>query len=472
MVLARDKALPLAKIRKTLSSLLQAGLSMSLYPSALLNPRIPLHSWWEESASVPPLACPPLEEDAACDVIVIGGGYTGLSAALHLQRDHHLSVRLLEAGQPGAGASGRNGGFCCIGGAKLSYSAMLRRFGEEETRRFFTVQREAIETVEALAEEGLADLGARGQPGEVCLAHRPGRAASLQLEGEFLRRTFGIAAEWKSPERLAEEGMKSSLHGGLFLPLGFGLHPLDYARSLARAALQHGVKLHGESEAIAWSREGKYQRVRTPRGSLRAERVILATNGYSRENLIPAQAGRLLPVLSNILVTRKLSEEELQAQGWNSTRLAYDSRDLLHYFRLLPDGRFLFGGRGGVSGKPAEVARQRAWMERCFRSFFPAWREVGFTHFWNGLACLAADRLPHVMELPEAPGVFAAFAYHGNGVALGTWSGRAVAALAAGKDPALPAPLRQLPPRFFLPGLRLHYLRAAYLVYRLRDEFL
>src|SRR5690606_12469810 len=342
MVLPRDKALPLAKIRKTLSSLLQAGLSMSLYPSALLNPRIPLHSWWEESASVPPLACPPLEEDAACDVIVIGGGYTGLSAALHLQRHHHLSVRLLEAGQPGAGASGRNGGFCCIGGAKLSYSAMLRRFGEEETRRFFTVQREAIETVEALAEEGLANLGARGQPGEVCLAHRPGRAASLQLEGEVLRRTFGIAAEWKSPERLAEEGMKSSLHGGLFLPLGFGLHPLDYARSLARAALQHGVKLHGESEAIAWSREGKYQRVRTPRGSLRAERVILATNGYSRENLIPAQAGRLLPVLSNILVTRKLSEEELQAQGWNSTRLAYDSRDLLHYFRLLPDGRFLF----------------------------------------------------------------------------------------------------------------------------------
>ena len=102
---------------------------MSLYPSALLNPRIPLHSWWEESASVPPLPCPPLEEDAACDVIVIGGGYTGLSAALHLQRDHHLSVRLLEAGQPGdfdslfcswpwqpsgwTGSSFRSLGACC-----------------------------------------------------------------------------------------------------------------------------------------------------------------------------------------------------------------------------------------------------------------------------------------------------------------------------------------------------------------------
>lgn len=444
---------------------------MSLYSSTLLDPHVKAPSWWEESASVHPPACPALEEDAFCDAAVIGGGYTGLSAALHLQRDHHLSVRVLEAGQPGWGASGRNGGFCCIGGAKLSYQAMIDRFGLEETQGFFKVQQEAIETVAAMAEQGLVNLGASGQVGEICLAHRPRRAAGLQQEAEFLRHTFGIEAEWKSPEQLAEEGMRSSLHGGLFLPFGFGLHPLTYARSLARAAQQCGATLHGDSEVIAWSREGKHHRLHTSRGTLRAKRVILATNGYSREALVPAQAGRLLPVLSNILVTRQLSEEELQAQGWSSTRLAYDSRDLLHYFRLLPNGRFLFGGRGGVSGTAADVARQRAWMERCFRSFFPAWGEVGFTHFWNGLACLAADRLPHVAELPDTPGAFTAFAYHGNGVALATWAGRAVAALAAGKDPQLPAPLRQVPPRFFLPALRLHYLRAAYLGYRLRDEY-
>ena len=341
---------------------------MSLYSSTLLDPHVKAPSWWEESASVHPPACPALEEDTLrCWVI---GGHTAFaapSAAI-------IIFRCVLEGQPGWGASS-NAGFCCIGGAKLSYQAMIDRFGLEETQGFFKVQQEAIETVAAMAEQGLVNLGASGQVGEICLAHRPRRAAGLQQEAEFLRHTFGIEAEWKSPEQLAEEGMRSSLHGGLFLPFGFGLHPLTYARSLARAAQQCGATLHGDSEVIAWSREGKHHRLHTSRGTLRAKRVILATNGYSREALVPAQAGRLLPVLSNILVTRQLSEEELQAQGWSSTRLAYDSRDLLHYFRLLPNGRFLFGGRGGVSGTAADVARQRAWMNGV-RSFFPAWGEV------------------------------------------------------------------------------------------------
>lgn len=408
----------------------------------------------------------------ACDVAVVGGGYTGLSAALHLQRDHHLSVRVLEAGQPGWGASGRNGGFCCIGGAKLSYAAMIRRFGEEETRRFVNVQQEAIALVEQLASQEQVELNPRGEGGEVCLAHRPNRARPLQEEAAFLNRTFGIGAHWLAPGELAARGLGTSLHGGLYSPLGFGLHPLNYARSLAGAAIRHGAILHGRSEVMTILREGRHYRLHTSGGSVRAARVVLATNGYARERLLPSQAGRRLPVLSNVLVTRPLSQEERAQQGWSRTLLAYDSRDLLHYFRLLPDGRFLFGGRGGVSGRPQDVARQRAWMEARFRDIFPAWRHVTFTHFWNGLACLAADRLPHVVELTESPGIFTAFAYHGNGVALGTWSGRAVAALVAGKDPQLPAPLRQKPPRFFMPTLRLHYLRAAYAAYRLKDEWL
>lgn len=445
---------------------------MSLYPSTLLDPKVAPPSWWDQSAALPPPLCPPLEGDSFCDVAVVGGGYTGLSAALHLQRDHQLSVRVLEAAQPGWGASGRNGGFCCIGGTKLSYQAMIRRFGEPETRRFLAVQQEAIALVEDLGERKEVDLKPRSAAGEVCLAHRPNRVAPLQAEAEFLRRTFGLDARWQSPGELAERGMANSLHGGLHLPYGFGLHPLNYARSLAAAAARQGAIIHGQSEVIDIASAGKGYRLRTPRGTLQAERVILATNGYTRESLLPAQVGRLLPVLSNILVTRPLTEDERAEQNWTSTLLAYDSRELLHYFRLLPNGRFLFGGRGGVSGQPRDVERQRAWMEGCFRSIFPAWRNVTFTHFWNGLACLAADRLPHVMEVPDHRGIFTAFAYHGNGVALGTWAGRAVAALAAGRDPQLPAPLRQRPPRFILPALRLQYLRAAYLAYRLRDEWL
>lgn len=445
---------------------------MPLYPSSYYDTSRPTPSWWHASASEPAPPCPALEGDDTCDVAVIGAGYTGLSAALHLARDHGLSVRVLEAGYPGWGASGRSGGFCCIGGAKLSYQAMIRRFGLEETRAFFGVQRAAVDLVRAIAQDEGIDLGAGDAEGEVCLAHRPNRAKELQEEGAFLARSFGVEARWLSPEALAAEGLRSSLHGGLFLPQGFGLHPLNYARGLARAALAHGAVIHGHSKVIGWAHEGRLHRLATDRGNLRAAQVLLATNGYEQGMLLPAQERRRLPVLSSILVTRPLSAQERQEQGWQTTILAYDSRDLLHYFRLLPDGRFLFGGRGGVSGRPGETAQQRRGMEARFRSFFPAWRAVPFTHFWNGLACLAADRVPHIGPIDGLPGAYQAFAYHGNGVALATWAGRTVAQQIAGRGPQLPAPLRQSAPTFPLPALRKLFLRGAYVGLRLRDELL
>ena len=171
-------------------------------------------------------------------------------------------------------------------------------------------------------------------------------------------------------------------------------------------------------------------------GTLKARHVIIATNGYTPEDVSPCHRGRIMPALSSILVTRPLTEAERQAQGWTSPLMAYDSRKLLHYFRLLPNGRFLFGGRGGTDASNAGGEAYRDVLTAAFHDLFPAWRNVEITHYWRGFVCLAYDLVPYVAPSTTNKTVWTAIAYHGNGVAMGSWSGRAVARLADKKDGA------------------------------------
>jgi glycine/D-amino acid oxidase-like deaminating enzyme len=253
--------------------------------------------------------------------------------------------------------------------------------------------------------------------------------------------------------------------------VGFGLNPFKYVSGLAAAAAKQGARIAAQSPVTGWQREAYGHRLTTPRGSVKAAKVLIATNGYTPEDLHRDFGGRLLPALSSIVVTRPLTEAEREGAGWRSTTPAYDLLNLLHYFRLLPDGRFLFGGRGGVSAEPGAIERQVARIEAAFRRYFPAWRAVEITHCWSGFVCLAADLLPHIGAWAEEPGTYFSVAYHGNGVALASWCGRAVARLIATGENAAPELLRRPPPRFPLPALRPLYLRAAYLKFGIDDRF-
>lgn len=446
-------------------------------PISVLSPSpdpSPVPSYWSASARLPTSPCPPLSGEASCEVAILGAGYTGLSAALHLARGHGIDTRVLEAMEPGWGASGRNGGFCCMGAAKLPWPAMIRRHGLGDTRRYLACQQAAVALVrETIQREGL-EVNISGE-GEMTLAHRPNRVATLAEEQRFLSEVLGLETTLLTREALAERGMAGpGFHAGLHNPTGFGLHPLDYARGLAMAAHHHGARIHGHSPVIGWETEGNRHRLYTPRGSLLARRVIVASNAYTPEALHPRLYGRLLPALSNILVTRPLSEAERADQGWSSPQMAFDSRELLHYFRLLPDNRFLFGGRGGISTSAGAQRRMRRRLQRSFWRLFPAWREVTVEYFWSGHVALARDLVPHVGRQSDDATVLHALAYHGNGVAMASWSGRAVAGLVvgdAGVERELPALVRRPPPRFPLAGLRNVYLRAAYLGVWLRDEW-
>jgi glycine/D-amino acid oxidase-like deaminating enzyme len=434
----------------------------------------PVPSYWEATGGPPPAGVTPLAGDTATEVAIIGGGYTGLSAAYHLARDHGIAATVLEAGPIGWGASGRNGGFCGLGGSKLGYGLMAQRFGTAETRRFFEAQKAGVALVRSLAAAEAIDIEPTGE-GEHYLAHRTSRWHVLENLAGTAQRLFGERWPlWRRPELEARLLRSPEAQGALVIPHYLGLHPLRYVRGLAAAAARRGARVHERTPVTAWQREGGRHRLVTPHGTVTAARVLVATNGYTPEGLDPILHGRLLPALSSIIVTRPLTPDEQAAQGWTRPALVADTRNLLFYIRLLRDGRLLFGARGGTDASPAAFARRCAWMERRLGEKFPAWRGVGIDFAWWGLVCLARDLLPHLGWLDNGRHTLAALAYHGSGVSFATMFGRAAAARLAGRepDPPLPGFVQSAPPRFPVPGLRLVALRAAYVGYGLKDEWL
>lgn len=411
----------------------------------------------------------PLQGLERADVAIVGAGFAGLSAALHLA-GQGMRTAVLDLHEPGWGASGRNGGFCCLGGAMASREQLIRRYGAADHARFRQAEMRAIEHVrQALDHHGIeADL--HSHAGEVQLAHSPRAMAVLHRHRDEAARDYGVQPRLLDRHQLAAQGLRGTgFHGGLILPLGFALNPRKYVLGLARAARAAGVRLYPRSPVTLITRAGSGYRLDSPNGSMSAGKVLVATNGYSAENLPDWMRARYLPVQSSILVTRPLTPEEIAAQGWLSDLMAFDTRHLLHYFRLMPDRRVLFGMRGGLRWRPSDQQRIRQRAHAHFREIFPAWAGVEITHFWSGLANLTRDLVPFAGPVPGMPGVWAAFGWHGNGVAMASWTGNQIARRILGQPDDLPGFFGLPPRRFELGAARRLALWAAYAWYELTD---
>jgi glycine/D-amino acid oxidase-like deaminating enzyme len=433
-------------------------------------------SYWEETAGDRDLHARPLVSEESCDVAVIGGGFTGLSAALHLARDFGVDVRVLEAGHIGWGASGRNGGFCCIGGTKLGVRTQIRRFGAEETRRYYQSQVDAVELVRDLGREESIDFQSCGD-GELTVAGSPRAFRALEADLELYRHTLGLDAQLLPREAFLEQGYDSPEHfGALKVRPTFGLHPMRYVLGLARAAERRGAVLHAQTRVREWNKDGGQHVLEAEGGRLRARRLIIACNGFMPEHLHRTLMGRALPVQSNIVVTRPLTDAELDAHRWRNACPAGEARNLYVYFRMLPDRRLLLGARGDASGDPQSAERIYEGLRERIATIWPGWRDVAITHRWRGLICFTFGLRPSIGKFPDDPSVMFGFGYHGNGVNTATWTGRELAYWLAGSNAGdqaepthLPALVRGLRPRFPVASLRRTYARLGTVYYMLKD---
>jgi len=433
-------------------------------------------SYWEETAGETRLVGRPLSSHERCEVAIIGGGFTGLSAALHLARDFAIDVRVLEAGHIGWGASGRNGGFCSIGGAKMSAGAQIRRFGVDETRRYYQSQVDAIELVRSLGQDEGIDFQLQGDA-EMTVANSPRAFRAPESERDLHHRVLGLDATLLSREAFLEQGYASpEQFGALKLKPTFGLHPMRYVLGLARAAERRGAVLHPRTCVDEWHKDGQDHVLETAGGSLRARHVIVACNGFMPEHLHETLYGRPLPLQSNIVVTRPMTSSELDAHAWRTPCPSIEARHMYVYFRMLPGGRLMLGGRGDCSGAPQSAERVFDELQRRIATIWPHWREVAITHRWRGLVCFTFGLRPSIGKFPDDATVMFGFGYHGNGVNTATWTGRELAYWLAGSNASdntapqhLPALVRGLRPRFPVPGLRRVYTRLGMLYFSLKD---
>ncbi|MFN0114933.1 MAG: NAD(P)/FAD-dependent oxidoreductase [Paracoccaceae bacterium] len=424
-------------------------------------------SYWRATAPPPPPS-PPLEGAAKADAAIVGAGFAGLSAARELAAAG-MDVVVLDAVQPGWGASGRNGGFCCLGGSKLSDAAIVAKVGEDGARAYRRFQIEAIDHVGEFLDSH-AIPARQGPDGEAYLAQSPKAYDALLNEAEADAALYGDRPEILPKAALAERGLAGpGFHGALLVRLGFPLHPMIYVDALARLAAAEGVRIFGGSPVTGLSPAPGGWRLTTPSGSVTAKRVLVATNGYSSEDLPSWLGGRLLPAISSILVTRPLTENERQAQGFTSPLMSCDTRRLLHYFRHLPDGRFLFGMRGGTSASPESDAATRTRVRAHFDALFPAWAGAETEQAWGGFACLTSSLHPYAGPVPRAEGLFAALGCHGTGVGPMSYAGAQVGREMTGSDHRIPALLRLPPARFPFPAFRRLGLWLAYQGYARKD---
>lgn len=405
-------------------------------------------SLWAATAQPAP-ATPPLAESLDTDVTIVGGGYTGLSTALHLA-EGGCRVCVLEASDPGWGASGRNGGQV-IPGLKFDPHDLLRMFGAAKAEPLIEAIGAAAGDVFDLIERYGIDCDAQ-RGGWLQPAHSPAALKRLHARAEQWAER-GAAVELLDRAAMARRLGTQAFVGGWLDKRAGGIQPLSYVRGLVRAAQSLGVQVHGRTLASAVRRVGQRWRIDTAGGpSVNADRVLLATNGYTG-NLWPPLQRTIIAANSFIIATEPLSGEA------NETILpggevASDARRLLLYFRRDAQGRLLMGGRGRFAepSGPQDFVH----LERAMRLMFPQLGTVRLQYRWAGRVALTRDFLPHVHE--PAPGATIALGYNGRGVAMATAMGRHLAARLLGStDRAFPFPISQIRP------IPLHALQRFYI---------
>lgn len=386
------------------------------------------HCLYAETAH-PGIEAPPLKAAVRVQDLVIGGGYTGLSTALHLA-ERGRAVALLEKYEPGFGAAGRNGGQINAG---LKYEPDTAErmlgplFGPRLTQKALHAPRQLFELIERLGIECEAR-----RCGTLRAAYSPSHVQGLRSAAEQWRRR-DVPVELLSAAQMEEATGTRRYAAGMLDPNGGSLNPLSFARGLAQAAHHAGAQIYGSTPVRALQRDGSSWRARTATADVVADQVVIATDGYTDE-LWPGLRQSVVPIYSAIIATRPLGAQAEEAV-LPGKQVVYESGHITIYYRRDAFGRLLMGGRG--LQRMANDRSDYRHLVRYAQALWPLLGQVEWTHWWNGQFAVTPDFLPRFHH-PER-GLYILLGYSGRGLALGPVMGAELAAVVAG------APLESFP---------------------------
>jgi gamma-glutamylputrescine oxidase len=417
-------------------------------------------SWYAATAHAAPRH-PPLKGSTRADICVVGAGYTGLSAALHLA-EAGFDVVLLDAHRVGFGASGRNGGQLGSG-QRQDQASLEKMLGKAAARQLWDLGEEAKDLVKSLIIRHRIDCDLT--PGVAWTGFSQREADDLHRYAELLQRDYGYDQITALDARACHALCPSPAYKGGILDMGAGhLHPLNFALGLARAAVAAGVRIF-ENSHVHHIAEGARITVQTGQGRVEADHLILACNGYLG-GLNRKVAARVMPINNFIVATEPLGDDA--ARVLTQDVAVADSKFVVNYFRLSADKRLLFGG-GETYGYrfPRDIA---ALVRKPMTAIFPHLADVRLDYAWGGTLAITIKRLPYLARV--APNILSASGYSGHGVGTATHAGYLMAQAIAGQAEGFDT-MARIPSTPFPGGVALRnpLLVMAMTWYALRDRF-
>jgi glycine/D-amino acid oxidase-like deaminating enzyme len=353
------------------------------------------------------------------DVAIIGGGYTGLSAARMFARNG-VKVAVLDANTIGWGASSRNGGMV-LTGLKLGMETVLKKYGRDIAGQLFQCSLDAINTVEQIIRDENIDCGF-ARYGHLLAANKPKHFDALKEEAEFMEKEFNYKVSLISRAAQRAEIGSKIYYGSLLDECSGGLNPAQYVSGLAAAAERAGATLYARARVNRLERRERRFVIETERGTVSAESVLVGTSGYTSTVTKKLQR-KIIPIGSFIIATEKLSDELVKELIPNN-RMIFDYKHYLNYFRLW-ENRLIFGGRAAFFPETSNTIQHSAEiLRREMIQVYPQLEAVKIEYVWGGTLDFAFDMMTHVGEID---GIYYSLGYAGHGVAMSTYLGKTVA---------------------------------------------
>lgn len=366
------------------------------------------------------------------DVAVIGGGFTGLSAARKLAKDG-VRVSVLESEYVGFGGSGRNGGHLNNGIAH-GYAEAKTHLGAERAYALYKAYDASIDRIEAIIAEEEIDCAFR-RSGKLKLASKPSHISKLRANFELIHREVDSDTAFIEKADLGKEIGSDSFYGAMLYAKSGMMHMGSYVTGLANAAVRHGATIWENAPVTEREKTAKGWQLSTPRGTLTAEKVILATNAYTPSTFRYFRR-RILSIGSFVIATRPLTASEI-AEILPGNRTCVTSMNIGNYFRLTPDHRLIFGGRSRFSSVSDQTSDEKSGrlLQQALARTYPQLAEVEIDYCWGGLVGMTADRYPRA---GEADGMIYGMGYSGHGAQMSTLLGEALSDIAQGRGQTNP----------------------------------